>query len=631
MTTSLAVKKTELLNSYSVKKALEEPFFSSLWKKIERESSSLSQVAFLSVLAIGQGPIVFRGLTAISATLEALGEVELFYESIGGVVGYHKKALELLKQEGKIEEKIYLRPPGFNLGEGGGESKKRTLHGLKALAQTGFIFPIGGLGDRLSLKDENGQPLPAATLPFCGRTLLEGLMRDIQGWEHLYFKLYKERICIPVALMTSFEKDNHRHALALCEEKNWFGRDPQKFLLFPQISVPVITEEGNWSMRSENELNLHPGGHGALWRMAEEKGVFSWFQRQNITSLLIRQINNPLCGLDNTLLALLGTGLLENKTFGFACCERDPQAAEGMLALGKDEKGKWSISNIEYTEFKRLGMETEAKLPANTNILYVNIEKILSRIRHCPLPGLILNMKSDVPFITSDGSKTLVKGGRLESMMQNISDSLVDQDMANLPSFVMYNERRKTISVAKRSYEEGKSFLETPVGAFHDFMENGKELLRACGVAVENGLLHFLYHPSLGPIYDVIFQKIRGGVLKAGSELQLEIAELFLENLHLDGSLVIEANNLEVGSCILKNVRVQNKGLDKASTAFLWKNEVVRQEHVSITLRGNGQFYAEDVTFKGTHHITVADQTRLVAYEKEGALHFFQEPLMAKV
>lgn len=45
----------------------------------------------------------------------------------------------------------------------------------------GEIYPLGGSADRLGLVDSNsGESLPAAMLPYCGRTLLEGLIRDLQ-------------------------------------------------------------------------------------------------------------------------------------------------------------------------------------------------------------------------------------------------------------------------------------------------------------------------------------------------------------------------------------------------------------------------------------------------------------------
>lgn len=52
---------------------------------------------------------------------------------------------------------------------------------FQGLPDLGEIYPLGGAGDRLNLVDsDTGEFLPAAMLPYCGRTLLEGLIRDLQ-------------------------------------------------------------------------------------------------------------------------------------------------------------------------------------------------------------------------------------------------------------------------------------------------------------------------------------------------------------------------------------------------------------------------------------------------------------------
>jgi hypothetical protein len=43
----------------------------------------------------------------------------------------------------------------------------------------------------------------------------------------------------------------------------------------------------------------------------------------------------------------------------------------------------------------------------------------------------------------------------------------------------------------------------------------------------------FLFHPALGPLWDVAAQKLRGGSLAPRSELVLEVAEVHVEQLHL--------------------------------------------------------------------------------------------------
>lgn len=55
------------------------------------------------------------------------------------------------------------------------------MDNLQGLPGIGEIYPLGGAGDRLGLVDEStGECLPVAMLPYCGRTLLEGLIRDLQ-------------------------------------------------------------------------------------------------------------------------------------------------------------------------------------------------------------------------------------------------------------------------------------------------------------------------------------------------------------------------------------------------------------------------------------------------------------------
>ena len=52
---------------------------------------------------------------------------------------------------------------------------------LQGLPELGEIYPFGGSADRLGLVDpDTGECLPAAMLAYCGRTLLEGLIRDLQ-------------------------------------------------------------------------------------------------------------------------------------------------------------------------------------------------------------------------------------------------------------------------------------------------------------------------------------------------------------------------------------------------------------------------------------------------------------------
>lgn len=612
-----------------------------------------------SIIAINQGPIVFNlkntGENRIDLlkklTLELL-EIEKSYKYIGGIIGYHLNALSLINNQ-KIEyspQKTYIHPECFRLDESLPELPQILRWGLESFEKIFEMYPIGGAGDRLNLKDSHtGFPLPAALLPFLGKTLLEGLIRDLEGREYLYFKLFHQQIWIPVALMTSTEKNNHSHILSICQNTNWFGRRSDNFSFFIQPAAPVITEEGEWSLFAPLCLSLKPGGHGVIWGLAQEEGIFNHLEKQGRRQCIIRQINNPIGGTDSTILALIGLGCHSSKDFGFVSCERPLNCEEGMNVVveNKVEAGyEYSLQNIEYTNFKQCGIEDVPAnpgslfsiFPTNTNILFANIPSIQKALELFPLPGQLINMKSKVPYIDSEGQHSQVRGGRLESTMQSIADQFIKKSAKKLSkeelkndlnSFIVYNKRPKTISTTKKSYLKGVSSLSTPEQAFYDLLMNHYHLLIECGFKLpewrefnqfllQGPACLFLFHPALGPLYSVIKQKIRNGYLHLESEIQLEIAEISIENLELKGSLLVEANppvgvhnsegyieyNKE-SRCFLKNVIILNQGIDRTSCSESWRNKPNRLESVKIILHEGAEFSAEGILLEGSHFFEV--------------------------
>jgi hypothetical protein len=148
----------------------------------------------------------------------------------------------------------------------------------------------------------------------------------------------------------------------------------------------------------------------------------------------------------------------------------------------------------------------------------------------------------------------------------------------------------------------------------------------------------FLHHPALGPLYSIIEQKIRGGKISEGSEMQLEIAEIDLEKVELQGSLIIEAEhpltNGEVandytGKCELKNVKILNQGIDRTQSNAYWKNAIQRKELCHIFLKGNAEFVAENVTFRGNFRIEVPEGYRWRAIQEGPKIVYQKEKISA--
>ena len=187
------------------------------------------------------------------------------------------------------------------------------------------------------------------------------------------------------------------------------------------------------------------------------------------------------------------------------------------------------------------------------------------------LPGLILNLSKTMTFRDSEtGCEVSEKAGRLECTMQNLADSMGQQfpeslegapggSLDSLETFLVYNARRKVTSSAKKQRKPGvvteAGLRQTPDGSFLDLLRNGAEVLVEAGWDVPDvgsaasylrggPNVTFLFHPSLGPVWSVIGQKLRSGSLSPGAELVLEVAEADVEGLHLDGSLQVEAENI---------------------------------------------------------------------------------------
>lgn len=642
------------------------------------------RLTVLALIAIGEGEILFYDFSRIPNKDQLLDElteqllrVEDFYDTLGGIVGYHLAFLRLLEGSAASdqEEVVYDNPQSCNISELNSSTCKARLSGLENLPHTGMIFPVGGAGDRLDLHDDvTDLPLPAARLSFAGRSLLFGMFRDVQGLEYLYTKVFGRQITVPVAMMTSFEKDNDFHIKGICEKNHWFHRDQSDVLSFIQPMTPVITNEGRWSFRSPLKLNLKPGGHGVIWKLAMDNGVFEAFAAKGIQKTLLRQVNNPLAGIDGNLLSLIGYGFQKDRSFGFMTCDRPVHISEGMVVLEKRQTKKGiehCLKNVEYTDFVSRGIEDKPRepgslysiFPANTNILFADLKAIADVIEEHPLPGMLINLKAKFPTLDTSGEVRAVFGGRLETVMQSVADhftvtsdhALSAGEIDELPTFVLFNTRHKVHSTTKRTFKKGVYEDQTPVRTFYDLQTTYLSLLTDfCGIKVPDvgSFCEYLergprfvcdFHPALGPLFDVIGQKVRGGEISENSELQMEIAELDMENLRLQGSLRIIAEEpmgqvdqngkLQMsdqgGKCELIDVVVINEGPDFPKTEYCWKMRYESHESCNIIIHGNGEFCARGVTFKGPYRIEVGNGCRVVASMKDGEI-VYEESLISE-
>ncbi|CAI0416081.1 unnamed protein product, partial [Linum tenue] len=615
--------------------------------------------------------------------LKNLREVEKFYDCIGGIIGYEIMVLEQLahstceKQTTNwsqhLEDAMNCQcleihtPNGLDLSKDTEYASQAALWGIEGLPDLGEIYPLGGSADRLGLVDaDTGECLPAAMLPYCGRTLLEGLIRDVQAREFLYFKIYGKQSITPVAIMTSSAKNNHERITSLCERLKWFGRGRSNFQLFEQPLVPAVSaEDGKWLVAKPFSPVSKPGGHGAIWKLAYDNGIFQWFYNHGRKGATVRQVSNVVAATDLTLLALAGMGLRHGKKLGFASCKQSSGATEGINVIVErmDLDGKWAygLSCIEYTEFDKYGISNTPfssnrlqSFPANTNILYVDlpsVESVASSNDERCLPGMVLNTRKQIVYEDQWGNRHSVPGGRLECTMQNIADNFLNTYLSRcyevaedeLDTFIVYNERRRVTSSAKKNRKHAETSLrQTPDGALLDTLRNAYDILSECDIELPqveddekyvNSIPPFLIllHPALGPLWEVMRQKagLKKGRYRRALSCKLRLQSFYggmFSLIQIDGSLIVIAENVmgstrmdedgesilhyghRCGRCRLENVHIVNKGIDWSCVDNVyWKHSVQRIEEFKVVLHGNSEFEACNVTIQGNHVFEVPD------------------------
>ncbi|PNH08896.1 hypothetical protein TSOC_004536 [Tetrabaena socialis] len=506
---------------------------------------------------------------------------------------------------GRVRLAAALQPP-----------REQQPQGLQAAEQPAFRLPYGSADDRAAAEPASGTVTsyddeylaqPGGEVPLEAQVerlqALLGRLREAGNVEA------KVETLLRVDSVAAFLA--HPRNAAVCEALRGMGAEEQLLLL----SLPAMLQEHvlmePWLLSRPLGPMMKPGGHGAIWKLMWDEGVFDWLTRTHgRRAALVRQISNPMAGTDTTLLALAGAGFSRGgaggDAFGFMSCERAVGAAEGMNVLQERRRwvegpapagggggepgpegaaaGRWvyeyGVTNVEYTEFERLGLSDEAVsansktsvFPANTNVLYVGLraakrivaEAVANGNGEQLMPGLIFNLNKKVAYTDPLGGETRqLRAGRMESTMQNLADFMTDRFEQPLdPKSHASTNATLAISSLRNGTTEMPMPPPPPAPAVAD---------AAAARAAAAGQFG-----SSGPA---------GGMLRYSSRC---------------------------GRVQMVNVRVRNAGIDwQAPGNVYWKHQVARHESCKVLLLGQSEFEAHDVTIAGSHTFVVPDGHRL--------------------
>lgn len=605
------------------------------WLVAKLEGLELSDLLLIyKLIAIDQEHLftqegVDEGLLAL---IHDLHPVEKLYLQEGGIIEYQRQVKELLdtkKESAKNLSTSYFPSPSVSLEKEASEKRRASYFGILGTPQAAEVIVAGGAADRLS-KD-----IPTALIEFLDYTLLERMVRDLDAREYVFWKLTKKRVKTPLLIMISPVKGSDQRIQAFLEEKSWLGRDEKQVHLLVQPLVPTFDESGNWYTTDPYKLLVRPQGHGPIFSLILDK-YFDELKREGRTKLVIRQVNNPAPSTDATLAALLGYGLIHKKRFGYVSVPRETERSEGVLTL-RCRDDKCAIVNVEYVEIETLKSLGQEEFQANTNLLFADLDAIQSVQSAVKKEGLMLNFKK------LHGEKKLA---RIEQAMQSVSSAFTSKHAATSPTFQLSTLRSKALTAIRKVGRGWSDLNDTVEGALWQHLQNMSFMMEEfCDVEMPSLLLSevaakgvpFLvdFHPALGPFWEIIGAKIQSGVIAKGSELRLEIADLYLAHFELSGALLIHAENVtgakdasgvlepsdSTGRVILKDVVIQNAGSQLMSMNKVASGKIERLESLSIVLEGCSAFIAEGALFEGDYSYIVPDGMCLrVRQGEEGVL-----------
>lgn len=86
--------------------------------------------------------------------------------------------------------------------------------------------------------------------------------------------------------------------------------------LFRQPLVPLVSAaDGKWLVPQGLAPILKPGGHGAIWKLMLDEGIFSWMYQHDREAAIVRQIRYCLCMCEPAYSITAGAKVLSHVMF----------------------------------------------------------------------------------------------------------------------------------------------------------------------------------------------------------------------------------------------------------------------------------------------------------------------------
>lgn len=498
----------------------------------------------------------------------------------GGLAAYVDNARKLLADAAAganpFEGARPAVPRGVVSEPGSPDFASAEAEGLAQAGAAAFVLVAGGLGERL------GHPGIKVALPVelaTGRSFLELYIRHILAFERAADPDGSRNLRLPLAIMTS--DDTHGPTAAFLERNRNFGMESAQILLVKQEKVPSLVDaQARFALCADDPFRIEtkPHGHGDVHSLLHLSGLAARWKAEGRKWVVFFQDTNALSF--RAIPAALGVSSREGLHMNSLAVPRRAKEAAGGIVEMRFPGGRVLTVNVEYNQLDPLLRATVnpegdvpdasgfSPYPCNINVLVFSLGPYEETLRrHGGAVPEFVNPKY------ADAARTVFKKPtRLECMMQDYPRQLASCAGVGFTRF----DRWVSFSAVKNSLEEAAAKARAglpPEGAGSgemDWYAAGRRFLELCGWRVERGperefgglLLStgpvVSLDPLLAPTLEALRRRLKGGRISGRSALVIEGAEVEVEDLDLDGALVIRA--APGARVIVRRLVVRNAG-----------------------------------------------------------------------
>ncbi|KAI6690986.1 hypothetical protein NL676_027814 [Syzygium grande] len=539
-----------------------------------------------------------------NAFFEQVARLDTSYP--GGLASYIKTARELLADSKAGKNPFDGFTPSVPNGEvltfGDDSFINFEETGVKEARKAAFVLVAGGLGERLGY---NGikVALPAETTS--GTCFLQHYIESILALQEASCRLAEDGCGtqIPFVIMTS--DDTHARTLQLLESNNYFGMQSSQVKLLKQEKVACLEDNDArlaLDPHDKYKIQTKPHGHGDVHALLYSSGLLNLWHDAGMKWVLFFQDTNGL------LFKAIPASLAK-------------EAIGGITKLTHAD-GRTMVINVEYNQLDPLLRATGypdgdvndetgfSPFPGNINQLILELGSYIEELKKTG--GAI---KEFVNPKYKDASKTSFKSStRLECMMQDYPKTLPPTARVGftvLDAWVAYAPVKNNPEDAAK-VPKGNPYHSATSGEMAIYRANSL-ILRKAGAQVDDPVTQvfngqevevwprIVWNPKWGLTFSDVRKKVNSSCsVSQKSTLLLNGRDIFIEDLSLDGALIINAGE---DAEVTAKGRVENKGWILESVDY--KDGSVREEirirgfrinkveHLEKTYDGPGKFCFE--------------------------------------